>query len=340
VRSFVETTISVTAHLTGLSRAIAIRYRGRGIVFILHSVVDDDRFYPDEPLRCPLGKLERILRWLKSEGIEFVNLDDAVKRLSVPSTRPFAVFTFDDGYADNFTRALPVMERFAAPFTVYITTGMITRDMNAWWLGLAALIRLRDWFDLSSLGRFECRDTAAKRRAYLAVTTAVHNNYDLLPAVHAAIEESKIDCRALIEQEALTQCQLRQLAGSPLVTIGAHTTTHRNLARAPAAEARYEMLANRRFLEEITGTRVMHFAYPFGGAEACGKREAEISRAVGFKTAVTTRHGGIFPEHLNHLHALPRVALSGRDTPSTLRCKIDGLYRAYHSQLGGPVATM
>ena len=64
-----------------------------------------------------------------------------LERLKSPSGRPFAAFTFDDGFADSLTHALPVMERFGAPMTVYVATGMIEHSMDAWWLGLAAWIR-------------------------------------------------------------------------------------------------------------------------------------------------------------------------------------------------------
>jgi peptidoglycan/xylan/chitin deacetylase (PgdA/CDA1 family) len=66
-------------------------------------------------------------------------LDEAVQRLRDENTRPFAAFTFDDGYADNLTRALPIMERFEAPFTIYVTTGMVTPEIDAWWFGLGRI---------------------------------------------------------------------------------------------------------------------------------------------------------------------------------------------------------
>src|ERR1700722_3215018 len=111
VPSFAKTVVSVGAHVTVLSRVLATRYRGCGMIFALHSVVDDGAFYPDETLRCPVGQLKRSLRWLRQQGVELVSLDEAVRRLSAASHgRPFAAFTFDDGYADNLTHALPVME--------------------------------------------------------------------------------------------------------------------------------------------------------------------------------------------------------------------------------------
>jgi peptidoglycan/xylan/chitin deacetylase (PgdA/CDA1 family) len=337
----VRTAVSVGAHFSGLSRLVAARYRGRGMIFALHSVVEDDTFHPDFTLRCSTRRLEWTLRWLRDEGLDFVSLDEAVRRLNGDNPRPFACFTLDDGYADNLTRALPVMERFGAPFTVFVTTGMITREIDGWWFGLAALVRSHERVELPAPGlSFDCPDLPRKRLAFKTIESMVHKDFSLLPHLREAIATSAIDCRALVDSEALSEGQLRRLARHPLVTIGGHTTTHRNLAEAPAPAVEWEMAANRRFLQDVTGQPVEHFAYPFGHERACGEREAQICRETGFRSAVTTRAGTLFAEHAHDLHALPRLHLAGDDTASTLRCKVDGVYRAIHSRFGDPVARM
>ena len=341
VHPLIKSGVYVTAHVTGLSRALALRYRGRGIIFALHSVTAGDTFYPDDlMLRCPASKLEWMLRRLQQLQLDFVTLDEVVARLETPTARPFVALTLDDGYADNLTNALPVMEKFAAPFTVFVTTGMITREIDAWWFGVTELVRRRDHIDLPNLGRFECADQAAKRRAYTAIAAAIHTNFDVLAEVREAIAQAGIDIPALIDREALTEQQLRTLAQHPLVTIGGHTTTHLNLKRAAAATVRTEMADNRKFLRDITGQPIDHNAYPFGHSGACGEREAEISRSLGFRTAVTTRAGTIFPEHRNHPHALPRVCLTRDENTATLQCKLNGLSRVVNSRFGDPVALM
>lgn len=341
IHPLIKSGVYVTAHVTGLSRALALRYRGRGIIFALHSIIADDAFYPDDlMLRCPARKLEWILRRLRELRLDLVTLDEVVTRLEAPASRPFVALTLDDGYADNLLHALPVMEKFAAPFTVFVTTGMITRDIDAWWFGLAALIRSRDYIELPKIGRFECADQAGKRRAYVAIADAIHADFDVLTGVREAMARAGIEIPALVDQEALTERQLRTLAQHPLVTIGGHTTTHPNLKRSPAATVRAEMADNRKFLQDITGQRIDHNAYPFGHSGACGEREAEISRALGFRTAVTTRAGTIFPEHRHHLHALPRVCLTNNESTATLQCKLNGLSRAVNSRFGSPVALM
>jgi peptidoglycan/xylan/chitin deacetylase (PgdA/CDA1 family) len=340
VHPIVRTTASLVAHFTGVSRLIAARYRGRGMIFALHSVVDDDAFCPDRTLRCSTGQLEWALQWLRGEGVDFVDLEEAVRRLRGGIPRPFACFTFDDGYADNLTRALPIMERFGAPFTVYVTTGMITREIDGWWFGLAALVRSRDRVELTPRLSFHCPDLPRKRLAFETIEFLVHKNWSLLLHLRDAIEKSAIDCRALVDREALSEDQLRRLSLHPLVTIGGHTTTHRNLAQAPASGVQWEMAENRRFLQDVTGQPVEHFAYPFGHERACGDREARICRELGFRTAVTTRPAAVFAQHAHDLHALPRLHLACDDTPSTLRCKVDGVYRAIQSRFGDPVVRM
>jgi peptidoglycan/xylan/chitin deacetylase (PgdA/CDA1 family) len=124
------------------------------------------------------------------------------------------------------------------------------------------------------------------------------------------------------------------------VTVGGHTVTHRNLAQAAERTVEWEMAENRKFLQNKTGQPVAHFAYPFGHPGACGIREAEIACKVGFFTSVTTRLGTLFAEHIHHLHSLPRVHVACDETPSTIRCKIDGVYRAIQSRWGDPVARM
>ncbi|MPZ37717.1 MAG: polysaccharide deacetylase family protein [Rhizobiales bacterium] len=346
VASLLKSTFPIVARCSGLGSALALRYRalryrGAGTIFMLHSVVDCGDDYPDHSLRCPAETLTAALTWLREAGVDFVSLDEMLERLIAPSERPFAAFTFDDGFADSLTHALPVMERFNAPMTVYVATGMILRSMDAWWLGLAAWIRANDRIALPAAGlAFDCADPAGKKRAFVAIEAVIHHNYELLPNVRAAIAAQGIYSDSLVDREALTIAQLRELSRHPLVTIGGHGDTHINLARASDDTAYREMMSNRRFLEELIGRPVEHFAYPFGNARACGNREAEFARSVGFRTAVTTRSGAVFPAHLDHPYALPREVLSANDTPSSLRCKLDGVYRAIQSQLGDPIALM
>ena len=63
--------------------------------------------------------------------------------VSVPSRRPRVVVTFDDGYRDNLTNALPIAESKGVPITVFVTSGILGNHHGLWWDRLGTLLRSR-----------------------------------------------------------------------------------------------------------------------------------------------------------------------------------------------------
>ena len=63
--------------------------------------------------------------------------------LSDPSHRPRVVVTFDDGYSDNLTNALPIASAKGFPFTVFVVSGVLGDPAGYWWDRLATLLRSR-----------------------------------------------------------------------------------------------------------------------------------------------------------------------------------------------------
>jgi peptidoglycan/xylan/chitin deacetylase (PgdA/CDA1 family) len=66
----------------------------------------------------------RQVDWMESHG-EIVGLEEAIKRRHEPDSERLFVLTFDDGYADVFSNAFPLMADREIPFTLYLTSGPI-----------------------------------------------------------------------------------------------------------------------------------------------------------------------------------------------------------------------
>jgi peptidoglycan/xylan/chitin deacetylase (PgdA/CDA1 family) len=92
-------------------------------VLVYHSISS-----PPEPLLADADispeRFEQQLRWL-SRWRQIVTLDET---LHSSSSRRLVAITFDDGYRDNLTVALPLLERFQLPVTLFVTAGFIGRD--------------------------------------------------------------------------------------------------------------------------------------------------------------------------------------------------------------------
>ena len=134
---------------------------------------------------------------------------------------------------------------------------------------------------------------------------------DIHGFVEALAARYGVDMAPVGDALCMTWAEIRELAADPLVTMGAHTVNHVMLAKASDETARAELEASRDVIAAALGRPVGHLAYPYGGPDLVGKREFRIAAELGYKTAVTTRPGVLFPEHAAHLMALPRLSLNG-----------------------------
>ena len=92
-------------------------------ILIFHRVLPGpDPLQPDVP---EAQRFEQILRWV-ARWFQVLPLDEAVARLAARTLPARAVaITFDDGYADNATVALPVLKRVGFPATFFIATSFL-----------------------------------------------------------------------------------------------------------------------------------------------------------------------------------------------------------------------
>jgi peptidoglycan/xylan/chitin deacetylase (PgdA/CDA1 family) len=120
-----------------------------------------------------------------------------------------------------------------------------------------------------------------------------------------------VDQDAISRELCMSWDELRPFAENPLVTIGAHTNTHCNLAHLSEAAATHELTDSRTQIEAELQRQALHFAYPYGDRCAAGIREFALAQSAGYRTAVTTRAGVIFAENGKYPTALPRVSLNG-----------------------------
>ena len=104
----------------------------------------------------------------------------------------------------------------------------------------------------------------------------------------------------------MTWDELRKLAASPLITIGAHTRTHPDLRTLTAARSWNELEGSKVDLERELGRPVRHFAYPSG---EYNQTVLDQLAELGFETAVTTHEG--LSETSDRLLTLMRVRVNG-----------------------------
>lgn len=318
-RDAVRRLVLNAARLTGAAPVAARFLSGVGAILMLHRVNDRPPSAVDlnAHLTITPAFLDAVIARMKRMGYAFVSLDEAVARLVGGAGRGggrFAVITLDDAYLDNLTHALPVFERHEVPATIYVAPGLTSGEVLPWWEIVEEAVEGADRLYLpTSTGTraFDCDTPAARRTSARALLDLFTGEIDETLQQEALRHLPKPRTGG-DERRFMNWDELRTLSRHRLVTLGAHTIHHYNLARLPAEQAFHEMVDSARVIEIETGRRPLHFAYPYGFETAVGPREVELAAQAGFVSAVTTRHGTLQAGHRDHLFALPRLSLNGR----------------------------
>jgi peptidoglycan/xylan/chitin deacetylase (PgdA/CDA1 family) len=209
------------------------------------------------------------------------------------------VVTFDDGYRNNLTVALPILERYKVHATFFITTGFIDGDRLFWVDEVELLIDQTDAesIDLSDFGLPSYRlGTAEERmRAVTGVKKALKRIDD--EACREVVARLRQDIPVPAGRPRsrnylpMTWEEVRTLARHPLVDIGAHSVDHPILTRIGSTRLDREVRESKTALERELGRPVTFFAYPNGGPEDFDADVVAAVKAHGFTCACTTLPG-------------------------------------------------
>jgi peptidoglycan/xylan/chitin deacetylase (PgdA/CDA1 family) len=265
--------------------------RARLSILIFHRVFQSvDPLFPDE---VDARRFNEICGWVK-QWFNVVPLDAAAAHLK-SGTLPerAACITFDDGYADNFHVALPILKAHGLTSTFFIATGFLDggRMWNDTIIESIRACKLPQ-LDLEAmgLGVHNVASVADKQTAISALIGQIK---------YRSVEDRVVTTRTIA---ALAQIQLPdnlmmtsnevKLMRQAGMQIGAHTVNHPILARLSRPQARREILESRETLERILGERVSLFAYPNGKPdEDYTPDTVALVRELGFDAAVSTRWG-------------------------------------------------
>jgi peptidoglycan/xylan/chitin deacetylase (PgdA/CDA1 family) len=321
VRNTIIRTGLETLYFSGAHLLMRPFFAGVGAILMLHHVRPGraDEFQPNQLLEVTPEFLEQTVSWLRQQAIDIISLDEMHRRLRERDFgRRFACITLDDGYRDNKVFAYPIFKRYDAPFTIFVPTSFPERTGRLWWLALELVIARNDRITFR-IGDEEETGACATAREKSELYNRIYWRLRDLPTedeIHARVEALAtrygIDMQPLREELCMDWDEIRALTKDPLATIGAHTLNHVMLAKASDEVARAELERGRETVEEKLGREVAHLAYPYGGKDIVGTREFRLAAEIGYRTAVTTRPGVLFPEHGEQMMALPRISLNGQ----------------------------
>jgi peptidoglycan/xylan/chitin deacetylase (PgdA/CDA1 family) len=226
-------------------------------------------------------------------------IDDAIQELlSGGLSEPTACITFDDGYRSNFTLGLDVLQRYAAPATIYLATGLIGTNRILWTaeLDLAFQQTTRHSVDLRPLEPGIVRLGSVMQRAVLA-----RRVIDQLKALQrGALTERLAAVRTELEVPTpehggaygfMSWDEVKTMEESGLIRFGAHTVNHEIVARLNDRELSEEIVNSINTVQQRVRKPSATFAYPNGTRTDFDERAVAVLRTCGCAGAVSTIEG-------------------------------------------------
>jgi len=272
-------------------------------ILLYHGFCPGSSRDPRFPKLMPIEQFEEHVR-VCARYLRLVSLDEVL--------RPGAsgvVITFDDGYANNFELAFPVLQKYQCPATVFLTTGFLDRSTPLWGNWLEFLVMTAPPCNFV----FEWRDTPiALPLAHSAhraeVIARLSRRLHLFPIgeIHEFLRALEVHLHVRYDWgitpdllRPLTWDNVRAMRRSGLVSFGCHTVSHPVLSPCSLEVQTSEILDSKRRIEQELGEPCTTFAYPYGKRTDYTEVTSQIVKSAGFKLAVSAESGSTKPSSRN-----------------------------------------
>ncbi|HLN03585.1 MAG TPA: polysaccharide deacetylase family protein [Bryobacteraceae bacterium] len=270
------------------------------------------------------------MEWLRDHSYHVLPLAEALALLDAGKLPARSVvLTFDDGFYDFYERALPILQEFHFPATLYLTTyycdhpypiaNLIVRYLL--WRGRGKVVdEARAKFG-TVLDLRTPQGVAAAEAAMLGLVALRSLDEQGRNAVAASLAEMlQIDYDEILRARMLQPMNPSEVAEAGVAGIDIQLHTHRH--RTPEDEDLFlrEIRDNRASITLFTGQNPAHFCYPSGNArpEFAGWLEKEC-----VQSAVTCENGLVARD--TNRYFLPRLLDTSHCTIMEFEGEVTGL---------------
>ena len=283
----------------GLSLATRVAPAGV-IVLMYHSVVENPETTAtsigiSQPRADFEAHIRAIARRFNPVTVEEVAQFAKGKR---PLPAKSVAVTFDDGFADNYDTAMPVLNHYGVPATFYIMVNAVETGKPPWYCRLRSAFgttRRPEWSDpehpqTCPLVTREGRERALNMAFEIGARKTGETQERFLRRVEKSLEVEPLGPQHGLMMSWDKVRALRKAGHN----IGGHTLSHPNLAHVSGEEAKSEIVGCKKRLEEALGEPIDHFSYPHPALNPqWNSSTLDLTREAGFKSAVLTTCGPV-----------------------------------------------
>jgi len=204
--------------------------------------------------------------------------------------------TFDDGYADNFMYAFPILKKYGVAATIFLTTGVIGNNRLLWHDQVLYVMQhtAAQHLEWPMAGGATWPLDSVQARVTFA-SACLESLKQKKPSernqeIKKLAELCEVNLNAVVANEMLSWEQVKAMHHHG-IAFGAHTVTHPILSLLDEDEMNWEILQSKQTIEERLKTKIEIFAYPNGQPRDFDERVKQVLKNCGMRCGLTTVWG-------------------------------------------------
>lgn len=280
-------------------------------IFLFHGVIPEHTHSVRNYTRKHISKdrFEEVLIDLLSKGKPVSMQEIADAYYYGKSLPPFTfAITFDDGFWNNYSIALPILKKYLVPATFYITTRFIENNASSWIDIIEAVVEQSETISMneSILGIIGLYETINDKKGLLSsIRDKIKENPAIDPYDYAEYFSLNLDKTALVTDiyldNKMSPKEISDISKDPLFLIGGHTHTHRIMSYLSDSLLQDEIDSCLIRLRKWTGMEINHFSYPEGMLFSYSQKVIHDLKKRGIVCSPSAVTGINFP-HENPFH--------------------------------------
>lgn len=272
------------------------------VIFLFHGVVEKSNYSVRNYTKKHVEK-EYFLEFIRrlKDAAYLLSMDEVVgyHKEDKPFPPRACAVTFDDGFENNYSVAVPILKQCGVPATFYITTDFVQNNYMSW------IDRIEYCLELVPEGQlvFPWDQTAHPFRDR-------EDKIGLLDDMRRRVKrDASVDLEGLVSS-IFSQCrmqetrqsndpldlkmnwdQVRELNNDENFLIGGHSCQHLNLTFLNEVELENEIKTSIEIMEKETGITVKHYCYPEGLSYSYSQKVIEVLMKNGIVCCPTAEDG-------------------------------------------------
>ncbi len=318
--------------ISGINQCAQRKNRPSLTILTYHSVVDNQAPWQRFEYRNSVTQklFEQHMRFLL-KAFKPISLSEAVQRLKENNLNDnYVVVTFDDGYRNNFTRALPVLKKLNIPAAFFVTTNLLQSADCLWTDWITYLLfrakneQVQTMGMTFSLKSFHEREIASVRLRQQLKGASFSHVERVLNDLKTQLKVEQTPTEFDPERYAFMDWQEARAMAEQGMEIGSHTHRHALLSMLTPDEARKELKQSKELIEKHLNKPCVHFAYPNGGKNDFNDTHIQLLKELGYQSALTQIPGKNRPG--DDLYRLRRINISNQMNLPVFKAYVVGTY--------------